>query len=106
MEIQEQKMEVALPTLLMDARGSSVQAVQPGLETWGYLAVEGTLEYGLSLGCRDDDPSRVTVNLRLLTARYSPPAGASQQVLETVNQLNCRLAERLLGGDSPGAELP
>lgn len=98
MKIQEQKATMALPTMLIDSAGSSVQTIQPGLEQWGYLAVEGTLEYGLTLGCQDDDPSQVTVTLRLLSAHYSPPEGCSQRVLAIVNQVNAALAERLTGG--------
>lgn len=106
MEIQEQKYSADLPVLLVDSRGSQVKTGHLGLNEWGYLAVEGTLEYGLTLGCADSDPSQVTVTLRLLTAHYSPPPGCSPRVLELVNRVNRRLAERLLGetpGDVPRA---
>lgn len=98
MEIQEQKLTVDLPVLLVDARDSTVTAGHPGLETMGYLAVEGTMELGLTLGCEDDDPTQVTLNLRPLTAHYSPPPGCSTRALEIVRQANAALAERLLPG--------
>lgn len=105
MEIQEQKATVDLPVLLVDARGSTVRTTHPGLEQMGYLAIPGELEYGLTLGSEDSDPSQVTVTLRLLTARYSPPPGCSPRVLELVNRVNAALAHRLLGEKPSGGDL-
>lgn len=97
MKIQEQKATMELPVLMVDSSGSVMQAAQPGEQQWGRSAVEGTLEYGLTLGCDDSDPSRVTVNVRLLTAHYSLPPGCSPRVLEFVNRMNADLAACLLG---------
>ena len=96
-EILEQRVTVDLPTLLVDARGSQVKTGHPGLETMGYLAIPGTMELGLRLRCPDDDPSRVTFDLRVLDAHYSPPEGCSQRALEICQRANLALTENLTG---------
>jgi len=104
MEIPEQVLTLDLPTLLVDPRTAAVTMVtQPGVQSMGEWAVEGTASVGLSLGAEADDPSRFSVNFRLLTAHYSPPAGCPREVLDLVNQVTQHLAERLLGESSPTA---
>jgi len=95
--IQAQKVTVDLPTLLVDSGGKSLGTMEPGLESMGYLAVPGTLDFAVDLDSRQDDPSRISLTLRLLAAHYSPPAEASPAVLETVNRVNAALAKRLTG---------
>lgn len=96
MEIPEQALELDLPTLLVDSRGSVTQT-HPGLESMGYLAAEGKVRVGLVMGCREDDPCQVTVTLRLLEASYSVPAGCSPKARETILRVNQELNARLLG---------
>ncbi len=97
MEIPEQAMELDLPTLLVDASGSAAQLGYPGVGVMGYLAAEGKVRVGLVMGCRDDDPTQVTVTLRLLEASYSVPAGCSPRARETILRVNQELNARLLG---------
>lgn len=94
-EILEQKLTVELPTLLIDHRGSQVTTGHPGLEQFGYLGVPGTMDFGVTLRCPDDDPSQVSLTLRVLAARYEPPAGCSARALEIVNQVNHALIQHL-----------
>lgn len=103
MEILAQKATADLPVLLVDSRDSTVTVAHPGLQAWGYLAVEGTLEYDLVLESSDSDPSDLKATFRLLSAHYSPPPGASQEVVNVVNQVNLHLAGRLLGENPPTA---
>ena len=100
MEIPEQAMELDLPTLLVDSAGSAVQLSYPGLTTMGYLAAEGKIRVGLVMGCRGDDPTQVTVTLRLLEARYAIPEGCSPRAQETILRVNQELNARLLGAIS------
>lgn len=97
-EFPEQKLEVELPTLLMDYQGKSVGAGIPGLAQMGYLAVSGSLEFGIRLDCEQGDPSRVSLSLRVLSAHYSPPADCPPRALETIHHVNRELTERLSGG--------
>ena len=96
-KIQPQKMTADLPTMLVDSRGHCQGMTEPFLESMGYLAIQGTLEFAVVLETPQDDPSAVQLTLRLLTAHYSPPADAPPAVLATVNQVNAALAERLTG---------
>lgn len=98
MRIPDQKMTMELPTLLIDARGSKVLTAPRGLEQLGYLAVEGELEYALTLDS-GNDPTHLTVSARILRASYSPPADCSRRVLEIVTRVNANLAERILGDE-------
>lgn len=91
----EQKLAVELPTLLMDSQGEKVGAGTPGLESMGYLAVPGSLEFGIRLDCEQDDPSRVNLSLRVLSAHYSPPADCPPKALETIHRVNVALTDRL-----------
>lgn len=95
MEIQEQKLTAELPTLLIDRHATEVLTRAPGQKKAGYLAVPGTMEIGLTLDAKDADPSQVMVNVRLLSAHYSPPPGCSPAALKIVNQANRALADRL-----------
>lgn len=96
MEIPEQALTLDLPTLLVDSRGSVTQT-RPGLESMGYLAAEGKVRVGLVMGCHENDPSQVTVTLRLLEASYAVPAGCSPKARETILKVNSALTARLLG---------
>lgn len=96
-QISAQKMTADLPTLLVDSKGCCQGTQEPFLESMGYLAVPGTVEFAVDLGCQDDDPGSISLTLRLLAAHYSPPADASPAVLATVNRVNAALAERLTG---------
>lgn len=104
MAIPEQALELDLPTILIDSEGKVQGTVPPGLEEWGCLSVPGTLRVGLRLDCPDSDPTRLQVLLRLLEARYEPPADCPPAVLETILNLNSALNDRLLG--HPRDDLP
>lgn len=96
-QIQAQKMTVDLPTLLVDSKGCCQGTTEPFLESMGYLAIPGTMDFAVDVDSRQDDPSQVRLTLRLLAAHYSPPAEASPAVLETVNRVNAEMARRLVG---------
>lgn len=103
MEIPEQALMIDLPTLLVNQRTARVAVVPSGIRSMGEWAIEGTAQVGLSLGSEADDPSRLSVSLRLLTAHYSPPVDCPGTVLELVNRVNRDLAKRLLIANSPTA---
>lgn len=96
-QMMAQKVTVELPTLLLDAEGQKSGTVVPGIEQFGYFAVPGELEFAVDVDCNKDDPSLVQLNLRLLSAHYSPPADCPPLGLETVNRVNAALAQRLSG---------
>lgn len=97
MKISEQALTLDLPTLLVNSRGSVVTLRHPGLESMGYLAAEGKVRVGLVMGCHENEPSQVTVTLRLLEASYDVPAGCSPKARETILKVNSALNARLLG---------
>lgn len=104
MEVSEQALTVDLPTILLDSRSARVTGrTVPGTEAFGYLAVEGTARVGLRLDSPDSDPSRLQMEIRLLEARYEPPADCSPKMLETILRLNSALNARLLGDVQPDA---
>lgn len=94
--IPEQALELDLPTVLMDARGKSIGTAPPGVESMGYLAVEGKARVGLRFDSPDSNPSHLSVSFRLLEARYEPPADCSPKAQETILRLNSALNDRLL----------
>jgi hypothetical protein len=101
-EIPEQALTLDLPTLLIDCRSGQVEAVtQPGIQSMGYLAVEGQARVGLRLGSEESDPARLSVSFRLLEANYSVPADCPPRVQELILRLNSELNARLLGGAVP-----
>lgn len=93
----EQKLAVELPTLVMDFEGKKVGTGYPGVEAMDFLAVPGSLEFGIRLDCEQDDPSRVNLSLRVLSAHYSPPADCPPRALATIHQVNRALTQRLSG---------
>jgi hypothetical protein len=104
MEVPEQVLTVDLPTILLDSRSARVTGrTVPGIEAMGYLAVEGMARVGLSLDSQDADPTRLQMEIRLLEARYEPPADCPPKVLETILRLNSALNDRLLGEVPPDA---
>lgn len=103
MQLPEQTFQIDLPTLLVDSRNHSVAAGYPVLEAWGYQAVEGKGSVGFCLDCDPDDPTRLQLSFRFLSAHYEPPADCHPETLQMIHRLNAELSDRLLGAPTPRA---
>lgn len=95
--IQAQKLTVDLPTLLMTQRGHCRGTTEPFLEMVGCWSVRGTLDFAVEVASHQDDPSQVSLTLRVLSGHYSPPADCPEAVLKAVNQVNADLAQWVSG---------